>query len=27
MTEQHSPQFERGTDGPKVIVVGVDGSD
>lgn len=26
MTEQHS-QFERGTDGPKVIVVGVDGSD
>ncbi|MDO0938541.1 universal stress protein [Streptomyces sp. DG2A-72] len=30
MTEQqHSPSqgFERGTDGPKVIVVGVDGSD
>lgn len=27
MTEQHSSQFERGTDGPKVIVVGVDGSD
>ncbi|MET7683207.1 universal stress protein [Streptomyces sp. NPDC005423] len=27
MTEQHSPGFERGTDGPKVIVVGVDGSD
>ncbi|MFC4505323.1 MULTISPECIES: universal stress protein [Streptomyces] len=35
MTEQHSQQpsqepsqrFERGTDGPKVIVVGVDGSD
>lgn len=27
VTEQHSPQFERGTDGPKVIVVGVDGSD
>lgn len=27
MTEQHSHQFERGTDGPKVIVVGVDGSD
>ncbi|MFJ4713746.1 universal stress protein [Streptomyces sp. NPDC088785] len=27
MTEQHPPQFERGTDGPKVIVVGVDGSD
>ncbi|MDH6220723.1 universal stress protein [Streptomyces pseudovenezuelae] len=26
MTEQHSHQFERGTDGPKVIVVGVDGS-
>jgi nucleotide-binding universal stress UspA family protein len=26
VTEQHS-QFERGTDGPKVIVVGVDGSD
>lgn len=25
MAEQH--QFERGTDGPKVIVVGVDGSD
>ncbi|MFE4665049.1 universal stress protein [Streptomyces sp. NPDC056716] len=30
MTEQESrrfEQFERGTDGPKVIVVGVDGSD
>ncbi|MFE7900963.1 universal stress protein [Streptomyces sp. NPDC057424] len=27
MTEQHSPRFERGTDGPKVIVAGVDGSD
>ncbi|MFE6199820.1 universal stress protein [Streptomyces sp. NPDC057838] len=27
MTEQHSPRFERGTDGPKVIVVGLDGSD
>ncbi|MER6346333.1 universal stress protein [Streptomyces sp. NPDC001595] len=27
MTEQHSYQFERGTDGPKVILVGVDGSD
>ncbi|WP_030187003.1 universal stress protein [Streptomyces violaceorubidus] len=27
MTEQHSHQFERGTDGPKVIVAGVDGSD
>ncbi|MFE7168774.1 universal stress protein [Streptomyces sp. NPDC101225] len=27
MTEHHSHQFERGTDGPKVIVVGVDGSD
>ncbi|WP_217145610.1 universal stress protein [Streptomyces sp. AC627_RSS907] len=27
MTEQHSYQFERGTDGPKVVVVGVDGSD
>ncbi|MEU0114319.1 universal stress protein [Streptomyces bobili] len=27
MTEQHSSPFERGTDGPKVIVVGVDGSD
>ncbi|MFJ5259927.1 universal stress protein [Streptomyces sp. NPDC088387] len=26
MTE-HSSRFERGTDGPKVIVVGVDGSD
>ncbi|MFI9803043.1 universal stress protein [Streptomyces sp. NPDC052301] len=25
--EQHSHQFELGTDGPKVIVVGVDGSD
>ncbi|MFE9774841.1 universal stress protein [Streptomyces sp. NPDC005931] len=27
MTEQHSQRFERGTDGPKVIVAGVDGSD
>jgi len=27
VTEQHSHRFERGTDGPKVIVVGVDGSD
>ncbi|MGR4852688.1 universal stress protein [Streptomyces sp. LARHCF252] len=27
MTEQHSHEFERGTDGPKVIMVGVDGSD
>ncbi len=27
MTEQHSHQFELGTDGPKVIMVGVDGSD
>ncbi|MFF8970218.1 universal stress protein [Streptomyces sp. NPDC014995] len=27
MTEHHSSAFERGTDGPKVIVVGVDGSD
>ncbi|GAA2234202.1 MULTISPECIES: universal stress protein [Streptomyces] len=27
MTEQHSTRFERGTDGPKVIVAGVDGSD
>ncbi|MCX4903340.1 universal stress protein [Streptomyces sp. NBC_00878] len=27
MTEHHPHQFERGTDGPKVIVVGVDGSD
>jgi len=27
VTEQHPHQFERGTDGPKVIVVGVDGSD
>ncbi|MER7408310.1 universal stress protein [Streptomyces sp. NPDC000070] len=27
MTEQHSHRFERGTDGPKVIVAGVDGSD
>jgi nucleotide-binding universal stress UspA family protein len=25
--QQHSQGFERGTDGPKVIVVGVDGSD
>ncbi|MFJ4077558.1 universal stress protein [Streptomyces iakyrus] len=27
MTEQHAHRFERGTDGPKVIVAGVDGSD
>jgi nucleotide-binding universal stress UspA family protein len=27
VTDQHPPQFERGTDGPKVIVVGVDGSE
>ncbi|MCX4820850.1 universal stress protein [Streptomyces sp. NBC_01142] len=27
MTAQRPHQFERGTDGPKVIVVGVDGSD
>ncbi|AIS01784.1 universal stress protein [Streptomyces glaucescens] len=27
MTEQHSYRFERGTDGPKVVLVGVDGSD
>ncbi|MGW2074248.1 universal stress protein [Streptomyces sp. NPDC001953] len=27
MTDERSHQFERGTDGPKVIVVGVDGSD
>ncbi|MEU4492284.1 universal stress protein [Streptomyces sp. NBC_00210] len=27
MTEQRPQQFERGTDGPKVIVVGLDGSD
>ncbi|GAA3814664.1 universal stress protein [Streptomyces chiangmaiensis] len=27
MTKEHAEQFERGTDGPKVIVVGVDGSD
>ncbi|MFF2650130.1 universal stress protein [Streptomyces sp. NPDC058045] len=27
MTDQQSTRFERGTDGPKVIVVGVDGSD
>lgn len=26
VTEQRSQQFERGTDGPKVIVAGVDGS-
>nr|WP_202469562.1 universal stress protein [Streptomyces sp. SID2888] len=25
--EKHAHQFERGTDGPKVIVVGVDGSE
>ncbi|MFI1395752.1 universal stress protein [Streptomyces sp. NPDC020681] len=27
MTEQQPHQFERGTDGPKVIVVGLDGSE
>ncbi|MDT6983435.1 universal stress protein [Streptomyces lusitanus] len=27
MTEQQAHRFERGTDGPKVIVAGVDGSD
>jgi len=27
VTEQHQQRFERGTDGPKVIVVGIDGSD
>ncbi|MGX1885071.1 universal stress protein [Streptomyces sp. NPDC055287] len=27
MTEQRRHQFERGTDGPKVIVAGLDGSD
>ncbi|MGW8889308.1 universal stress protein [Streptomyces sp. NPDC055749] len=27
MTEQQRHQFERGTDGPKVIVAGIDGSD
>ncbi|MBN0042888.1 universal stress protein [Streptomyces actuosus] len=27
MTQEHSQGFERGTDGPKVIVVGVDGSE
>ncbi|UUN30509.1 universal stress protein [Streptomyces sp. FIT100] len=27
MSEQQPPGFERGTDGPKVIVVGLDGSD
>ncbi|GAA2253047.1 universal stress protein [Streptomyces atrovirens] len=27
VTEQRSHRFERGTDGPKVIVAGVDGSD
>lgn len=27
MAEQQSHRFERGTDGPKVIVVGVAGSD
>ncbi|MEU5653960.1 universal stress protein [Streptomyces pseudogriseolus] len=27
MTEQQARRFERGTDGPKVIVAGVDGSD
>ncbi|GGY07111.1 universal stress protein [Streptomyces djakartensis] len=27
MTEHHAHRFERGTDGPKVIVAGVDGSE
>ncbi|MEK8145994.1 universal stress protein [Streptomyces sp. M10(2022)] len=27
MTDQQQHQFERGTDGPKVIVAGLDGSD
>ncbi|MEN8651828.1 universal stress protein [Streptomyces sp. 21So2-11] len=27
MTDQRGHQFERGTDGPKVIVAGLDGSD
>ncbi|MEV7419642.1 universal stress protein [Streptomyces sp. NPDC089919] len=27
MTEKHSTRFERGTDGPKVILAGVDGSE
>jgi nucleotide-binding universal stress UspA family protein len=27
VTEQHAYRFERGTDGPKVILAGVDGSD
>jgi nucleotide-binding universal stress UspA family protein len=27
VTEHHSHQFERGTDGPKVILAGVDGSE
>jgi nucleotide-binding universal stress UspA family protein len=27
VNEQHAQQFERGTDGPKVIVAGVDGSE
>ncbi|MEU6537742.1 universal stress protein [Streptomyces sp. NPDC047000] len=27
MMEKRAPRFERGTDGPKVIVVGVDGSE
>jgi nucleotide-binding universal stress UspA family protein len=27
VTEQHAHRFERGTDGPKVVLVGVDGSD
>ncbi|MEU3708876.1 universal stress protein [Streptomyces catenulae] len=27
MADNQQPAFERGTDGPKVIVVGVDGSD
>ncbi|MDC2948843.1 universal stress protein [Streptomyces heilongjiangensis] len=27
MTDQQAHQFERGTDGPKVVLVGLDGSD
>ncbi|MFE3329273.1 universal stress protein [Streptomyces sp. NPDC059176] len=27
MNDRQAPDFERGTDGPKVVVVGVDGSD
>lgn len=27
VTEQQPHRFERGTDGPKVIVVGIDGSE